>query len=159
MRFSLLLLLGAELCFAQATGNAARGKSIYEGVGQCATCHRINGSGSRMGPDLSDIAAAREPDYLQTALLDPDADVGYANRFVRIVTKSGQTLDALLLNQDLYTVQVIEPPGRLRSFNRSDLVEAKVQAKSAMPSYRGKLKPEELADVVAYLMTLKGVGK
>jgi mono/diheme cytochrome c family protein len=36
-------------------GDATRGKVVYDGKGKCATCHRVNGVGSRLGPDLSDI--------------------------------------------------------------------------------------------------------
>src|ERR1700674_1021621 len=48
------------LLLAQAPGgDPARGKAIYEGKGDCASCHRINGVGGRLGPDLSDIGVPR----------------------------------------------------------------------------------------------------
>jgi hypothetical protein len=45
----------------------------------------------------------------------------------------------------------------LRSFVKSDLREHGF-AESPMPSYRGTLTPQELADVVSYLVSLKGRG-
>ena len=41
------------------TGDAARGKAIFEGKGGCAACHRVAGVGSGIGPDLTRIGAVR----------------------------------------------------------------------------------------------------
>src|SRR4029450_9142843 len=38
-------------------GDAVRGKTIFEGKGNCQNCHRVNGVGSLFGPDLSAICA------------------------------------------------------------------------------------------------------
>src|SRR5689334_9692276 len=51
--------LGVLLLAQAREGDPARGKAIYEGKGDCASCHRINGVGSRLGPDLSDIGVPR----------------------------------------------------------------------------------------------------
>src|SRR5579863_1711197 len=37
------------------SGDAARGRALFEGKGACATCHRVNGKGSRVAPDLSEV--------------------------------------------------------------------------------------------------------
>src|SRR5438034_7180697 len=39
--------------------------------GNCTSCHRVNGKGSRVAPDLSDIGAIRSPDALRRSLTDP----------------------------------------------------------------------------------------
>src|SRR5262245_34037972 len=52
-------------------GDAQRGRAVYEGKGQCASCHRVNGVGSRTAPDLSDIGSARQPAALHRSLLTP----------------------------------------------------------------------------------------
>ena len=75
-------------------GNAARGQALFEGKGACATCHRVNGDGPRVAPDLSDIGAARTPAALQRSLIDPTARMMPINRPVRVVTKDGQTIAA-----------------------------------------------------------------
>jgi len=73
-----------------------------------------------------------------------------------VVTKDGTTVSGRLLNQDTFTVQLIDTNQRLRSFLKSDLKEFSFIEKSPMPSYRGKLSSQEVADVVSYLATLKG---
>jgi putative heme-binding domain-containing protein len=168
--------LGILLLAQGPAGDAARGKAIYEGKGDCASCHRINGAGGRLGPDLSDIgvprgggrgggggggkqatpAPALNLTALETSIVDPDADVALSNRLVRIVTKDGKSVTGKLLNHDNFTVQFIDPQGKLHSYVKADLKESTVLTKGLMPSYKDRLNSQEVADVVAYLATLKG---
>jgi putative heme-binding domain-containing protein len=140
-----------------ARGDAARGKTVYDGKGRCATCHRINGAGPRLAPDLTDIGTIRPASELQQKLVDPNAMVRPLNRFVEVVTTKGAKISGRLLNQDTYTVQLLDARERLVSLRRSDLQGDVTFVKdSPMPSYREMLTPAEIDDVVAYLVTLKG---
>ena len=58
---------------ALTPGNAAQGKTVFEGKGACLTCHRVKGNGSRLGPELTDIGALRRAVELEQSILDPDA--------------------------------------------------------------------------------------
>jgi putative heme-binding domain-containing protein len=138
-------------------GNAARGRTIFEAKGQCLNCHRVKGKGSRLGPDLSDIGAVRRAVQLQESILEPDAEILPQNRFLRVVAKDGTATNGRLLNQDAYTIQLFDAGERLRTFQKSDLKEYAFVEKSPMPSYKSKLSSQELADVVTYLTSLKGV--
>jgi len=142
---------------ASGSGNAARGKALFEGKGGCLQCHRVGATGSRVGPDLSDIGALRRTAEIERSLLEPDEEVLPQNRYYRVVTKQGETITGRLLNLDTFTVQMLDSKERLLSFNRSDLREAGFVEKSPMPSYRDKLSSQELADIVTYLATLKGL--
>ncbi len=142
---------------AVALGDAARGKAILEGKGECLNCHRVNGKGSYMGPELSDIGAIRRAAQLQRSLIDPDAEILPQNRFYRVVTRDGKVVTGKLLNIDTFTVQMMDSNQQLRSFLKSDLKEFGFVDKSPMPSYQGKLSSEELSDVLAYLVSLKGI--
>ena len=144
---------------AVTLGDATRGKAIFEGAGGCLNCHRAAGKGSYLGPDLTDVGVTRRAAQLERSILDPDAEVPPQNRFFRVVTRDGTTVTGRLLNLDTFTVQLMEPSQQLRSFNKSELKEFDFTAKSPMPSYQGKLSPAEVADVVAYLVTLKGVNR
>jgi putative heme-binding domain-containing protein len=140
-----------------ASGNAARGKTVFEGKGQCLTCHRVRDSGSRLGPDLTDIGMLRRAIDLEKSLVEPDGTVLPQHRFVRVVTRNGTTVTGRILNQDTFTVQVMDERQRLLSFPRSDLREITFLRTSPMPSYRDRLTAQELADLVAYLISLKGL--
>jgi putative heme-binding domain-containing protein len=137
-------------------GEALRGQAVFEAKGQCLTCHRVNGKGSRVGPDLSDIGGNRTAEALERSLLDPNASIQPVNRFVRAVTRDGKTVRGRRLNEDSYTVQIMDEQERLVSLVKADLLEYTVIKTSAMPSYKDTLSSDERADIIAYLLTLKG---
>jgi putative heme-binding domain-containing protein len=135
-------------------GDPRRGQALFGGKAGCATCHRVNGNGPRTAPDLSDIGASRTAPALQRSLLDPTSAMWPINRPVRIVTRDGKTFRGRRLNEDTYTVQIIDDQERLMTFVKADLREFEVSAKSTMPAATA-LSGEELSDVLAYLLTLK----
>ena len=120
------------------------------------SCHRVNGQGSRLAPDLSDVGLIRSASALQDSLLDPTANMLPVNRSVRAVTNDGKVITGRRLYEDTYSVQLIDSGERLVSLLKADLKEYTVISTSPMPSYGAKLSAQELADVVAYLLTLKG---
>jgi len=140
-----------------ASGNAIQGQFIFEGKGACLNCHRIRDKGSRVGPNLTEIGSVRRTVELQRSLLDPDAEVLPSSRFIRIVTQDGVTVIGRLLNQDTFTVQLMDSKERVQSFKKANLKEYGFIDRSLMPSYRDKLNNQELADVVSFLATLKGI--
>ena len=140
-----------------AKGDSVRGKAIFEQKGGCLECHRVRDHGSRLGPDLSDIGNLRRGGELERSILEPDAEVLPQNRTFHVTTSDGTSLSGRLLNQDGFTVQLLDAKERLLSFLKSDLKEYGFVDKSPMPSYRGKLSTEELADLLSYLASLKGI--
>ena len=147
----------AAAAAALPSGDATRGKTIFEGKGACRTCHRVGDQGSRAGPDLSQIGSQRRVVELHRSILDPDAEIVPANRFVRVVTKDGSTLTGKLLNQDSFTVQILDiKDEKLKSFSKSSLREYTFVNNSPMPSYKDKLSTQELSDLISYLGSLKG---
>jgi len=141
---------------AFTAGNADNGKAIFLGKGNCTTCHRIDGVGVRVAPDLSEVGRLRHSDEIQRSILEPDASVIPSNRFVKLVTRDGATVTGRLLNHDTFTVQIIDLGEKLVSQPMSNIREMTFLDKSPMPSYRGKLTPQELTDLVSYLVSRKG---
>jgi quinoprotein glucose dehydrogenase len=138
------------------SGDPGRGRMVFEGEGQCLTCHSVSGTGSRIGPALTEIGSFRPSAELQRSLVEPDAEIRPENRTVRITTADGATIIARLFNQDTFTLQVIDPKEQLQLLEKSRLREFAVLKTSPMPSYRDKLTAQELADVVSYLTSLRG---
>lgn len=138
-------------------GDAARGRVLFGGAGNCTNCHAVNGKGPLVAPDLGDVALLRTADLLHRTLLDPAGTMLPVNRMVRAVTRDGKLVTGRRLNEDTYTVQLIDEQEHLRSFMKAELTEYTVLKTTTMPSYKDKLSAQELADIEAYLLTLKGV--
>jgi putative heme-binding domain-containing protein len=147
---------GSSPTVLRGVGDAARGKALFEGKGQCMTCHRVNGRGPRLAPDLSEVGATRPLPELHQALLDPNATMRAGNRYFTVVTRDGQTISGRLMNQDSFSVQLIDSKERLISLSKSTLREYGFVKTSPMPSFKDKLSLEEMDDLVGYLVTLKG---
>jgi mono/diheme cytochrome c family protein len=163
-------------------GDAIRGKAVFESSkANCMSCHRINGTGSLYGPDLSAVGApprgagggrgggaagnarggapAPPPagptaQQLAQKLLDPNAVVSVQNRYVRLTMKDGKTVSGKLLNVDTFGIQIFDSSEKLENVSKTNVRDMTMV--SPMPSYRDKLSTQELADVVGYLQSLKG---
>jgi putative heme-binding domain-containing protein len=138
------------------TGDPVRGQVVFDGKGGCTACHRIGLAGSRVAPNLSEIGSARSAGSLHRSLVEPSSQMMPINRPVRVVRKDGTVINGRRLNEDTYSLQMIDDRERLHSLLKTDLREYTVSTASPMPSYKGKLSDEEIADVLAYLLSLKG---
>lgn len=139
-----------------AAGDPARGRALFDGKGDCGSCHRVDGRGPRFAPDLSNIGAVRTAALLRRTLRDPTGALLPINRTVRAVLEDGTVIVGRRLNEDTFTVQLIDEHERLVSIDKADLRELTASMESRMPSYAGALDEDEEADLVAYLLTLKG---
>jgi putative heme-binding domain-containing protein len=145
----------AESASLSASSDVKRGQALVEGKGQCLTCHVIGRAGKRLGPDLSGIGRLRKADELALSIVDPDAEVLYSYRTFRGTRNDGSSITGRVLNEDAFTVQIADGEGQLVSLTKSDLRKYEFLKKSSMPSYRNTLTPDELSDVVAYLVSLR----
>jgi putative heme-binding domain-containing protein len=136
------------------TGDAARGKALFDAKGNCTSCHTVAGAGGRKGPDLTNVGGVRRAPELERALLDPQADIQPNHRSYRVVLKDGTTVSGRLLGYDTFHIRLLDARDELRSFAKDDL-KSHGFAESPMPSYRNTLTPQEIADIVSYLSTLR----
>jgi putative heme-binding domain-containing protein len=134
----------------------AHGKSLFESKG-CLNCHRVRDHGSRVGPDLTGVGARRKAAEIERSIVDPNAEVLPENRYVRAVTRDGATITGRILNEDTYSLQLIDSKEKLVSLQKADLRQFEFLKSSPMPSYRDKLSGDELSDLVGYLVSLKGL--
>jgi cytochrome c oxidase cbb3-type subunit III len=137
-------------------GDVASGAQVYQANG-CASCHTVQGRGGAFGPDLTDVGARSSPAFLRESLLDAVADVPSGFMQVRAVTREGQRLTGVRVNEDPFSIQFRDAKGALYSFFKNELAEfAKDEGKTPMPSYRDRLDATALDDLVAYLVSLEG---
>jgi hypothetical protein len=72
------------------------------------------------------------------------------------VTKDGTVINGRRLNEDTYSIQIMDDRERLHSLLKTDLREFTILKTSPMPSYKDTLSGEELSDLLGYLLSLKG---
>ena len=148
-----------------ATGDPQKGQAIYES-NKCATCHAIGAEGGDLGPDLTHIGVQRSIVSLADTLNDPGhnlpLDTGLQERSAytgyvvyRAVMKDGKAMEGMRVNEDSFTIQLRDAEGRLHSIQKLDVEKVEPEpGKSFMPSYKDKLTPAQINDLVAYLSSL-----
>ena len=134
-------------------GDAARGEQLYAGA-DCSSCHMIGGEGGRTGPDLSTVGSRLDPDELATSLTDPDAEVAPRWWTMSINRADGSTIEGLRMNEDTFTVRIMDSDENLWSFMKSDVRSLERIKTSTMPAAEN-LTASEVDDLVAYLFSLR----
>jgi cytochrome c oxidase cbb3-type subunit III len=149
-----------------ALGDAARGKALFYGTAACSTCHMIGGKGGRLGPDLSSTGSARSTEYLVDSLRNPsrrlaqglgEAMKEFSQEYVTVtaVDAGGQKFQGVVLNEDSFTLQMMDTREQLHLFEKGKLRSLQETRESLMPTYDEKMLPEKgLQDIVAYLLAV-----
>ncbi len=138
-------------------GDPVAGERLYRGKANCLSCHTAEIPGGLAGPELTDVGARRSVAYLKRSILEPEADVPDDFLQVRLVTRGGESITGVRLNEDSFTIQIRDYSGRFHSFFKDELSEIdKQRGKSPMPSYKDTLSEAELTDLLAYLVSLRG---
>jgi putative heme-binding domain-containing protein len=137
------------------SGDPSRGEQLYAKLG-CATCHAIGASGGRLGPELTHIGSSRPPSNLRQSILEPNTEIAERWRLTEVVDADGRPHRGFVLNEDSYSIRMIDEASNLRSFPRAGLKNIRMDSKvSTMPSYRERLSDGELEDLIAYLSGLR----
>jgi putative heme-binding domain-containing protein len=149
---------------AQPVGNAAHGKELFYGTAGCSMCHMVQGKGGRFGPDLSTTGSARSTDYIVESVRAPsrrlaqgisEAMKEFSQEYetVTVVTSDGTKYMGVVLNEDHFTLQMMDTRENLHLFEKDKLRSYEKSRESLMTSYDQKmLSDKELQDIVAYLM-------
>lgn len=152
---------------ATQSGNAARGKELFAGSAACASCHMIEGKGGRLGPDLTPTGTGRSVDYIVDSIRNPsrrlaqgisEAMKEFSQEYetVTVTDERGQKFQGVVLNEDNFTLQMMDTREQLHLFEKDKLRSLDKSRESLMPRYDEKRLPEkDLQDVVAYLLSVK----
>jgi cytochrome c oxidase cbb3-type subunit 3 len=155
---------------AAETGDAARGKELFYGNAACGTCHMVNGKGGRLGPDLTTTGASRSVEYLTESvrvpsrrlaqgLAEPLKDFAQEYEKATVVTADATLVQGVILNEDSFTVQMLDRSERLLMFEKAKLRSFQKSRESLMPAYDEKTLPEkDLKDLIAFLLAASSRG-
>lgn len=149
--------LAAELPHIEKGRSFAAGKELFK-IGACIQCHKMQGEGSMIGPDLTElakkIAAGKMSKVdLLTELIEPSKKIEDKYKVYTIVTGKGALFSGIVLYEDKKIVRLISGPlDKPREIALDDIDEKMPSNVSLMPT--GLLVTftrEEILDLLAYL--------
>ena len=136
-------------------GDATKGQAMFMQAG-CVACHRVKGQFIDFGPDLTQIGAKLSQDGLFTAILYPSAAIEHSFVGQNVTTKEGQTVMGYVVSETDAELTLRTPGGASTTVKKVNIVKKEELKDSLMPpGLAGAIGPQGLADLVAWLQTLK----
>ncbi|MDC0144667.1 hypothetical protein OAK45_09095 [Verrucomicrobia bacterium] len=139
-------------------GDPIRGEKLFHDAAKslCITCHIKGDKGVDFGPDLTRIGAIRSERDLLEAIVYPSSTIARYYELLMVQKRNGEA--AGLLRRDTLDQIVLGPAPRVeKSIPIKEIKGAKYSNVSLMPEVFDKLlKPEQIADLVAFLKEAKG---
>jgi len=131
------------------SGDAARGKDIY--VQRCSSCHRLDGQGYALGPDLVTVKSAGKEKTLAN-ILDPNREVAPNYIAFEIETKDGESEIGLVANETTSTITVGQAFGKKDVISRVNIKSMRSLGQSLMPEgLEQGLTSQDLANLLEYI--------
>ena len=162
-------LRSLEKAPAAVKGDARRGESLFFGATRCSSCHIVNGRGGRLGPELTTVGSSRSRAYIVESIREPGKHLSEVRGLgeatqkfdtVTLATADGRTVVGVPINEDTFSVQVMDTSERVHSLEKRSLRSYRHEDRSLMPAYpENRLNATDLDDLVAYLQTLRAVAK
>ncbi|WLD11502.1 PVC-type heme-binding CxxCH protein [Planctellipticum variicoloris] len=126
-----------------------RGAEVFKKL--CSTCHKLQGQGHEVGPDLAALVD-KSPEAMLLAILDPNRAVESKFFNYTAVTDAGLTFQGLLAEESAGSLTLMAAEARKQTVLRADLEEFFTASKSLMPEGLEKdLPPADLANVIGYI--------
>jgi len=148
---------------AKPVGDAMNGKKLFFGDANCSGCHMVQGKGGRLGPNLTSVGGIRTPEYivdsvrhpsrrLAQGLLEATKEFPQEYETVTVVTAEGKEIKGVALNEDSFSVQLMDASEHVYMFEKDALRSYTKSRTSLMPAYDSSfLSDKDLQDIVAYL--------
>jgi putative heme-binding domain-containing protein len=140
-------------------GKPTRGQTIFfdpRGVG-CAKCHSAGGKGTAtIGPDLTAVALKYDKAELVRSVLQPSSRIAAAYQTVVVRRKDNKVVTGLVRAESDALLFLIDADSRISRIPKKEIAERSAGESSLMPTGPVEsLSPEEFADLIAYLQSLK----
>ena len=151
---------------AKPVGNAAHGRDLFYGDGNCSLCHMVEGKGGRLGPDLTGVGGSRTREAIIDSVRNPSRRLAWGlteatkefpqeYESVTAVTADGKGIKGVTLNEDSFSVQIMDRDERIHLLDKSKLRSFQKSRESAMPKYDADLlSDKDLEDIVAFLVSV-----
>lgn len=133
-------------------GNTTRGLSLFND--NCSQCHRVDGRGGSLGPDLTAITNRRSQDALTNSIRNPSATIARRYKPVTLIFQNNELMRGTIKSEDAFSIQVMDSNQVLRGFKKSSLQEVVHEDQSLMPSFStSELSDRDISDVLSFLQS------
>jgi len=151
---------------AKTSGDAVHGKQLFFGDGNCSMCHMVEGKGGRLGPDLTGVGGSRTREALIDSIRNPSRRLAWGltestkefpqeYETVAVVTADGKQIKGVALNEDSFTVQIMDSGEHVYLLEKDKLKSFQKSRESMMPKYDPDvLSDKEVEDIVAFLASV-----
>jgi putative heme-binding domain-containing protein len=142
------------------TGKPENGKRIFNSATTaCATCHKVGGQGTEVGPDLSEIGSKLAKEAIYEAILDPSAGISFGYEAWQLELKNGEEPYGLIVSETPEETAIKSNTGVVTRYKKGDIKTRQQMKLSIMPSgLQQAVNVDELVDLVEYLASLKKAG-
>lgn len=136
-------------------GDTTRGAYLFR-KNACIQCHIISGEGNGYGPELTDVGERRSTAYIRRAIQRPGTALPSEFKMVKLVTNKGDTVEAIRVNEDSFSIQVKDTNGNFLSFRKSSIREFEyLKGMTPMPTFDSILSCTDIDDIVTYLESVR----
>jgi cytochrome c oxidase cbb3-type subunit 3 len=151
---------------AKPLGNAEHGKQLFYGEANCSLCHAVEGRGGRVGPELTSVGGSRTREAIIDSVRNPSRRLAWGltestkefpqeYETVTVVTGDGKEIKGVALNEDNFSVQIMDASEQIFLLDKDKLRSFKKTRESMMPVYKPDLlSDKDLDDIVAYLISV-----
>ena len=135
--------------------NFDMGKAMFK-ASLCISCHTMNGEGGVAGPDLTQLGTRFSAKDMLESIIEPSKTISDQYAATIFELKSGSSVVGRMINQDKDKYYVSQNPfaqQSVREISKTDVVRTQLSPMSVMlPGMLYRLNPEEVKDLIAYLM-------
>ncbi len=138
------------------TGDATRGRGVFEGISQCVRCHVHSSAGRNFGPDLSAIGSRYSRAQLLEQILTPSKIIAPEFKTMVVTLADDSEVSGFVVRQSATELVLRDESLAERRFNRSELKDTRESSLSTMPEgLLAPLTPQEAADLLEFLFASK----
>ncbi len=146
-------VLGAYRSVLETTGDAARGKEVFKK--NCAACHKLQGVGHELGPNLAAMKN-RGAEAILVNVLDPNREVNPQFLNYLVLTTDGRSLSGVLTAETATSITLRRQESATDTVLRVDIEQLKSTGQSLMPvGMEKQIDKNAMADLLEYLKTLE----